>query len=322
MIYGDTNRRWAPRRGAASSGIGCASAENTASVIRRRKRPPLRRRGGSGGAARRTARVAERRTLLRPMGRHDASVLALVRHAGLRIAAAGTILLLLASCSGGPTEESAKDLAKRCGSEDPGVPVQALPYDPGSGEGVDGYALGEGEKGVIFSNQTDTDLCDWLPIAKKMAGPDRRALIYDYSYKPDAAKEVEAAAEGFAGLGVKEVVLVGASKGAVGSLAAAPSIDELEVAGVASLSAVGEFEGLDSLVAAGKVRAPLLVLAARGDPTTDAGVVAPKLVETSPSKDKQVVLFDGPDHGIDLLKGKHAPRARSLLEGFVDQNLP
>ena len=241
--------------------------------------------------------------------------------AGLGIVAAGTILLLLASCSGGPTQEVAADLSERCGTKKPTLPVQALPYDPGSGEGVDGFVLGEGTEGIVFSNQTDTDLCDWLPFATGMVGPDRRALIYDYTYKPDAAKEVEAAADEIAGLGVKEVVLVGASKGAVGSLAAAPSIDELEVAGVASLSAVGEFEGLDSRGAAAKVRVPLLVLAARGDPTTDAGLVAPKLVEASPSKDKQVVLFDGPDHGIDLLEGKHAPRARSLLGGFVERNL-
>src|SRR5215210_1003394 len=118
--------------------------------------------------------------------------------AGLGIVAAGTILLLLASCSGGPTQEVAADLSERCGTKKPTLPVQALPYDPGSGEGTEG---------IVFSNQTDTDLCDWLPFATGMVGPDRRALIYDYTYKPDAAKEVEAAADEIAGLGVKEVVL-------------------------------------------------------------------------------------------------------------------
>ena len=231
-----------------------------------------------------------------------------------------TYLLFLASCSGQPTEEAANDLAERCGTKDPGVPVQALPYDAGTGEGVDGFVLGEGRMGVVFSNQTDTDLCDWLPLAKETAGEGRKALIYDYSYKPDAAGEVEAAAE-LAELGVEQAVLVGASKGAVGSLAAAPSIREPEVAGVASLSAVGEYEGLNSVDAAGKVRVPLLVLAARGDLTTDAGEVAPKLAKVSPSEDKRVVVFDGTDHGIDLLKGEHGPRVRGLLKDFIDRNL-
>ena len=244
------------------------------------------------------------------------------RLAGLgAFATAVALVLIVASCSGGPTEEAAKDLAERCGTGDPGVPVQALPYDAGSGEGVDGFVLGEGTKGVIFSNQTDTDLCDWLPFADGMAGEGRRALIYDYSYKPNAAREVEAAATELADLGVGEVVLVGASKGAVGSLAAASSIEEPTVVGVASLSAVGSFEGLNSLEAAEKVRVPLLVLAARGDATTDAGEVAPELAKASPSKDKRVVVFDGDDHGMDLLEGGSGPRAKKLLEDFVDRSL-
>lgn len=230
-----------------------------------------------------------------------------------------TYLLFLASCSGGPTEEAANDLAERCGTKDPGVPVEALPYDAGTG--VDGFVLGEGTMGVIFSNQTDTVLCDWLPLAMETAGEGRRALVYDYSYKSDAAIEVEAAAARLAKLGVEQAVLVGASKGAVGSLAAVPSIREPEVAGVASLSAVGEDEGLDSIDAARKVRVPLLVLAARGDLTTDAGEVAPELEKVSPSEDKRVVLFDGTDHGIDLLQGEHGPKVRALLEDFIDRNL-
>jgi hypothetical protein len=241
--------------------------------------------------------------------------------AGLRVLASGAIALLLASCSGEPTQEAADHLAELCGTDEPGVPVQALPYDADSGEGVDGFVLGEGTRGVVFSNQTDTFLCDWLPFAKRVAGKDRRTLIYDYSYKPDAAKEVEAAAEELAKLGVEEVVLVGASKGAVGSLAAAPSIDDPEVTGVASLSAVGYFEGIDSLKAAARVHVPLLVLAAR-DATTDAGEVAPKLAKASPSKDKRVMIFDGSDHGLDLLDGEHGAQAKSLLKRFTDRNLP
>jgi hypothetical protein len=232
-----------------------------------------------------------------------------------------TYLLFLASCSGGPTEEAANDLAERCGTKDPGVSVQALPYDAGTGEGVDGFVLGEGTMGVVFSNQTDTVLCDWLPLAKETVGEGRRVLLYDYSYKPDAAIEVEAAAKELAKLGVERAVLVGTSKGAVGSLAAAPSIREPDVAGVASLSAVSEDEGLNSFDAAWKVRVPLLVLAARGNLTTDAGEVAPELAKVSPSEDKRVVLFDGTDHGIDLLQGEHGPRVRALLEDFIDRNL-
>lgn len=238
----------------------------------------------------------------------------------LGIVAVGTILLLLASCSGGPTREASGDLSERCGKKKPTVPVQALPYDPGSGEGVDGFVLGDGSEGIVFSNQTDTDLCDWLPLATEMAGEDRRALIYDYSYKPDAAKEVEAAAGELGDLGVDKVVLVGASKGAVGSLVAATSMEDPPVAGVVSLSSVGAFEGLDPREDAGRLGMPLLLMASRDD--GDTAEVARKVAELSASKDQRVKVFGGYDHGIDLLGGKDSPGARDLLVRFVDRTLP
>jgi hypothetical protein len=35
-----------------------------------------------------------------------------------------------------------------------------------------------------------------------------------------------------------------------------------------------------------------------------------------------VVVLKDSEHGIDLLEGKNGPRARSLLKGFIDRNLP
>ena len=244
-----------------------------------------------------------------------------VRFAGHGAVLAATMLaLLVASCSGGPTGEAADELAGRCGVGDVGVPVEALPYEVGSGEGVDGFVLGGGSEGVVFSNQTDTDLCEWLPFAKKMAGEDRRALIYDYSYKPDAAKEVEAAARELEGLGVDRVVLVGASKGAVGSLVAATTIEGPSVAGVASLSSVGDFEGLDPREDAGRLDMPLLLMASRED--GDAAEVAREVAELAPTDEAKVEVFGGYDHGTDLLGGRHGPGARDLLTRFVDGSLP
>lgn len=251
---------------------------------------------------------------------HRRGTRASVRFAGHGAVVAATMLtLLVASCSGGPTEEAANELAGRCGVGDVGMPVQALPYEVGSGEGVDGFVLGGGSEGVVFSNQTDTDLCDWLPFAKEMAGEERRALIYDYSYKPDAAKEVAAAAAELGGLGVDRVVLVGASKGAVGSLVAATTIESPSVAGVASLSSVGDFEGLDPREDAGGLGMPLLLIASRDD--GDAAEVAREVAELAPTDEARIEVFGGYDHGTDLLGGKHGPAARELLARFVYGNL-
>ncbi|CAA9491463.1 MAG: hypothetical protein AVDCRST_MAG12-2121 [uncultured Rubrobacteraceae bacterium] len=243
-----------------------------------------------------------------------------VRFAGHGAVLAATMLaLLVASCSGGPTEEAANELAGRCGVGDVGVPVEALPYEAGSAEGVDGFVLGGGSEGVIFSNQTDTDLCEWLPLAEEMAGEERRALIYDYSYKPDAAKELAAAAAELERLGVDRVVLVGASKGAVGSLVAAATIEEPSVAGVASLSSVGDFEGLDPREGAGRLDMPLLLMASRDD--GGAAEVAREVAKRAPSDEERVEVFGGYDHGTDLLSGGDGPAARELLARFVDGNL-
>jgi len=234
-------------------------------------------------------------------------------------------VLLGISCSGGNIDE----LAQRCsafmatndlslrGIE---VPVQAVHYDSDTDQGIDGFVLGGGPDSVILSNQVDTDLCSWLPTARRFAEEDRRVLIYDYAGRTPPSKDIEAAANELAGMGVDRVVLVGSSMGALASLAAASSIERPVVSGVASLSAVSSYSGIDAWRAAEKVRTPLLVLTARDD--LSAAEVAPERAKASPSKDERVVVLEGSEHGIDLLEGKNGPRARSLLKGFIDRNLP
>ena len=41
--------------------------------------------------------------------------------------------------------------------------------------------LGTGSRGVLLSNQSDEDLCAWLPLARTLARSGFRVGLYDYS---------------------------------------------------------------------------------------------------------------------------------------------
>jgi hypothetical protein len=63
----------------------------------------------------------------------------------------------------------------------------------GSGGRLAGVALGDGRAGVVFANQSDEDLCGWLPFARATAAQGLRVLAFDFgSGAPQ--REVAAAA--------------------------------------------------------------------------------------------------------------------------------
>jgi hypothetical protein len=90
--------------------------------------------------------------------------------------------------------------------------------------------------GVVLSNQSDRNLCGWLPFARVLANLGFQALLYDYGIAGDERDDLAAAVAALRGLGAERVALLGASQGAKASLVAASGIRP-PVAGVASLSA-------------------------------------------------------------------------------------
>jgi hypothetical protein len=55
------------------------------------------------------------------------------------------------------------------------------------GGGSQAAVLGTGRLGVVLSNQSDQNLCGWLPFAKTLATRGFRALVYDYDTAADPA---------------------------------------------------------------------------------------------------------------------------------------
>jgi hypothetical protein len=134
----------------------------------------------------------------------------------------------------------------------------------GVGGGSQAAVLGTGPVGVVLSNQSDQNLCGWLPFAKTLAARGFRVLVYDYGTAADPAGDVVNAAAKLRELGVRTVLLAGASRGANASLIAAPGITP-PVAGVVSLSAERAMLGQDVLPFVAKLKAPVLFITARSD---------------------------------------------------------
>jgi pimeloyl-ACP methyl ester carboxylesterase len=94
---------------------------------------------------------------------------------------------------------------------------------------------GAGQQAVILSNESDEDLCSWLPLSRRLTALGYRAVLWDYAGGEPAA-ELLALTRWVRRSGVSRIVLMGASEGAKASLVAAARLGHA-VRGVVSLSA-------------------------------------------------------------------------------------
>ena len=181
------------------------------------------------------------------------------------------------------------------------------------GERVVGAILGTGAVGIVLAHQVQSDLCEWLPYAKRLRDMGRRALIFDFAL--DLSGDVVGAAQQLRMEGVAKVVLVGASMGGTASLVAA-SIVSPPVSGVASLSGPAAYSVMDGMSASEMLRIPVLYMAAQNDQERfprDARA----MYAACPSAQKQLVIVPGSDHGSAMLTGNAGDQARNALETFI-----
>jgi hypothetical protein len=61
------------------------------------------------------------------------------------------------------------------------------------GERLEAAVLGRGPTGVVLANESDLDLCAWLPFARTLSRQGVRVLLFDYAPEPPQS-EVAAAA--------------------------------------------------------------------------------------------------------------------------------
>ena len=176
--------------------------------------------------------------------------------------------------------------------------------------------LGHGRAGVVLSPQSDGDICQWLPYGRELARHYRVALV-DWGLAGRAVPPI--AVEDLRRLGVRRVVLAGASLGGAYALADAHSIRP-RLAGVLSFS--GELTLRGGFDARGGIRAwhgPLLALGSARDGFFDRQA-ARALVRLHPGPET-VVVVPGNLHGVDLLTGPSQASIRAAVDAFLRRTL-
>ncbi len=190
-----------------------------------------------------------------------------------------------------------------------------------------GHRFGKGTTAVILAHQSQGDLCDWLPYARRLAS--RGYFVFPVDFRGYGFSQVRtgAAATRFAAdlaaatkalrkLGKKKVFLVGASMGGIASLVAGVNVKPA-VDGVVSISSPARFRGMDALKTAPRLQVPVLYLAAEGDDNAgfDFSQDAEAMYAATASADKRLEVLPGSLHGIALMAG--SARAKELVETFL-----
>jgi pimeloyl-ACP methyl ester carboxylesterase len=197
-------------------------------------------------------------------------------------------------------------------------------FTTGAGATLVGVILGGGRGGLVLGHQRGSDLCEWLPQARELAGRGYQVLAFDFAGSGDSQpgsgevrvdSDVVAAAEQLRRRGADRVVLIGSSMGGTAVLSAATRIRP-PVAGVVSLSGPASFQGVDAGAAVARLRVPVLLVAGADDqPFADD---ARAMYRAAPVRDKRLLVVPGGGHGTSLLDfGEDAPKVQAAVWRFT-----
>jgi pimeloyl-ACP methyl ester carboxylesterase len=231
-----------------------------------------------------------------------------------RAASACAVALLVAAC--GSKERGSRPRASLDGCVTFSAAARKIVLHPTSGAPVPAALLGSGKTAFVLTDESDENLCSWLPFVATLKAHGYAALLYDYSDATQLASEVIAGARASLAAGARRVVLMGASVGARASIKAAADHPS-DVIAVVSISAERSVASDPTSLAipARAVKAPTLLISSRGDPFV-AGFT-PRLLRSLGARDKQALILPGLDHGTALLTDSYGPRVRAAILDFV-----
>jgi hypothetical protein len=169
------------------------------------------------------------------------------------------------------------------------VPVPNSPTIPAA-------LLGSGTHAIMFSNQSDLNACEWLPLGRYFASHGYLVALYDVD---DPVDSVRAVADYLRGHGARTLVLVGASQGAKTSIIVGATLSPPPDA-VVSLSAESDQGTMHVPTYAARLHAPTLFVTADDDPV---GSTEPteESYRVCPAPGKRLIVVPGQLHGVDLL---------------------
>jgi pimeloyl-ACP methyl ester carboxylesterase len=196
---------------------------------------------------------------------------------------------------------------------------QVVRFSAADGVQLTGALWGEGDVGIVLAHMYNGDLCQWRLFAPRLAER-YQVLAFDFrgysSRHPQPAGNIErdvvAAATELRRRGASKVVLIGGSMGGAMVLEAATQMTP-RPDGVVSLSAPIGASGVDASVAVKRLTMPLLFMATRLD--RDFASEARFLWRAANSPDKQLALYPGALHGVNLVENA---RANRRVFAFID----
>ena len=206
------------------------------------------------------------------------------------------------------------------------VPSRDVTFTTSDHMRLAGTLFGHGKTVVIFSNQTDTLAWNWTPIAQQFAARGYAALCYDYRGRgssegdrdlgPSLMTDLRAAISFVQGQGAQRIMLVGAS---IGGAVTANVAASTPVAAVAIISAPRDFLGVEvSDATMAHIAAPKLLMNSQGDSYAQAT----QAMYNAARPPKDLHLYPGRDHGLDLLTGSNGADAMQRLFTFAQQYAP
>jgi pimeloyl-ACP methyl ester carboxylesterase len=221
-------------------------------------------------------------------------------------------LAVLAVPGTGTATSSAADQCIQSGE----TPVRMKTRD---GVALYGVEVGTGTTGVVLGHQYFSDHCEFMALARELAGLGYRALSIDFrgnglsstgrSNRLDL--DVAAAVARLRADGATRVKLVGASMGGTAALVAGswvrPAVD-----GIVSLSGPDYFRGLDALRAVKRSKVPVRFLVSRDDRPFASD--ATTLMKNAAARDKAIVRYTDAGHGSSILS---VPSAHALVLAFL-----
>jgi pimeloyl-ACP methyl ester carboxylesterase len=171
--------------------------------------------------------------------------------------------------------------------------------------------VGKGTRVIILSNQSDEDLCSWLPLAQRLVDRGLKVALYDYVTSPRA--DLGRAIRYVRNHGATAVALVGASEGAKTSIVVGVKVKP-PVQAVVSLSAEDALQGVAVAPYAAKLRIPTLFLTA-GQDRYGSTSATKGYYRAAPARTKRLVVVPGTAHGTALLNSASVTAA---VLNFVD----
>jgi esterase/lipase len=241
-----------------------------------------------------------------------------------------------ASINGAASSPVAEATAQPAAAEDKpteepapaGVADEPVRFETSDGVTIVGHVYstsGPKRKAVVLAHEFPRDQTAWTDFAKKLAETGIDALTLDFrgygetGGEKDISKidlDLEAAARFIASRDYAQVFVFGASMGGTATLKVAARLD---LAGIVTISSPHMIMGLDASNDVANISEPKLFVAARDD----AGGVYVQLIDTYmqlASDPKDSMIYEGSEHGTDILLGASGAELEALLFAFLDEN--